>query len=204
MTSVLLTPACIRNGQPAKHEISVTYQDRGPAYGLPLLHLFSGGWSTRKADFCEKNVYTVEEIPTGMDGRAFLLHRDEEAVAKDIAAGREQEARYGVLIARNGQDDLCECRGFTAHGRCKHVSAMRGLIEGGHIDEPGQDAPVDSFPSPEQLAHDAKRADSLPAGFDPFGGQVPEPDADLHTPERSWDEIVAADDYAAAKAFMPF
>ena len=48
-------------------------------------------------------------------GRAILLHRSPEAIVKDSAAVREPEDRYAVLIARNGQDHVCECRGFAAH-----------------------------------------------------------------------------------------
>jgi hypothetical protein len=166
MSGILLTPDCIRNGKPAKTELQVVYRDDG--HGLPLLSLFRDGWSNRKADFRGRDSYDVEEINTGMDGRAFLLHRTPEAIAKSS----DSTQRYGVLIARNGQDDLCECRGFEKGGYCKHVNAMRGLIEAGHIDRPGEDAPVDAFPSPEQAAHDAKRADSLPEGFDPFDGEA--------------------------------
>lgn len=145
-----------RNGQPVKKEISVSLQD-GPGLPLPRLFLFSD-WSARKGDWRTRDVYDVEEIiaGAGMDGRAFLLHRTPEAIAKDAERGdADAPERYGVFVARNDQDHICECRGFQAHGRCKHLDAVRGLIADGHLDAIGAAAPVQPFPTPEQVTHDS-------------------------------------------------
>jgi hypothetical protein len=32
---------------------------------------------------------------------------------------------YDVLIAPNPQDHTCECKGFYAHGHCRHITAAR-------------------------------------------------------------------------------
>ena len=170
------THPCLHSQPQASHDGVTGHVLQDTGEGLPVLHLFQGGWSNRTANFRGKDRYTVEEINTGMDGRAFLLHREPEAIAKSA----DKCDRYGVLIARNGQDDVCECRGFESHGRCKHVTALRGLIEAGHIDLTTATATprAVTFPTPEQVAHDAKRPDSLLV--DPFGMCISEADADLH------------------------
>jgi hypothetical protein len=129
MVSSLVPVARVRQGRPAAGEIRVTFRDDGG--GLPALYLFSD-WSAGGGDYRTRDRYDLEEIPVGMDGRGFLLHRDDQAVADDP----DGVERYGVFIARNGQDHLCECRGHAAHGHCKHVDALRFLVEGGHLEDP--------------------------------------------------------------------
>lgn len=138
----------VRAGEPVGREIIASLQDNGSP--LPVLILFSD-WSERKRDWRTRDLYEVEEIPTGIDGRAFLLHRDSAAIAKD---GPDADDRYGVFVHRNGQDHLCECIGFARHGRCKHVDALRRLIEDGHLEHPMAGNPFRTFPSPEQVLHD--------------------------------------------------
>jgi hypothetical protein len=120
----------VRNGEPTTSEIVTRYQDDG--VGLPLLVILSN-YSVRKAQYRDRDVYHVEEFPAP-EGRAFLLHRTEEAIESNPDR-TERTERYGVLIA-NGQDHICECRGHLAHGRCKHVDSLRALLAGGHIDHP--------------------------------------------------------------------
>lgn len=151
----LNTVSCdrIRHGRPVKEDIAFTYRDAGK--NLAELTMFSD-WSVRREVFRDVSTYAVEEVWIGMEGRSFLLHRSEADIEADRKAGiGDPDTRYGVFVARNGQDDLCECRGFAAHCRCKHVSIVRHLVEAGHIDRPGSDAPVEQFPSPEQVRDDA-------------------------------------------------
>lgn len=129
----VLTCSRIHKGQPSTVEVGYLYTDNGE--GLPTLAIF-GRWSKRREEFRDVATYTVEEIPTGIDGRAFLLHRDPADIAKD---GPDADSYYGVMIARNGQDHLCECRGHQAHAHCKHVDVIRRLVECGHIDHPEAD-----------------------------------------------------------------
>src|SRR5258708_4908991 len=126
MSALLVNAPRVPDRQPVTAEITALYQDGRPAQTPPRLSLFSD-WSERKGDWRPRDTYRVEEIPTGIEGRAFLLHRPLEAVAED---GTE---RYGVLVARNDQDHLCECRGFEAHGRCKHLDALHWLLGAGHL-----------------------------------------------------------------------
>jgi hypothetical protein len=91
-----------------------------------------------------QDLYTVNEFPTGWDGRAFQL-------TKDDGIGTV----YDVFVSRNGQDDRCDCTGNLQHGRCKHVDSLRALIEAGRLEDPRAAAPVEPFPSPEQLAAEA-------------------------------------------------
>jgi len=154
MSASLVKCQRVRNGQPARVEFTASYQDLGPAYGLPWLFLFSE-WSVRKADWRTRDAYRVEEIPAG-GGRAFLLHRSADAIARDQAKARtgdpEVPTRYGCFLA-NEQDTLCECPGHAARGYCKHVDALISLLAAGHIDHP-----LDR-PSDEVLAlHAAARA----------------------------------------------
>jgi hypothetical protein len=86
--------------------------------------------------------YAVREFACGMDGRAFRLSKD-------------TGEHYSCMIARNGQDHLCECRGFEATGHCKHLDVMLDLVHSGEYDEADTDRPCDVWPSPQQLADEA-------------------------------------------------
>jgi hypothetical protein len=127
--NVPIAAPCIRNGEPATTELVTRYVDDGR--GLPLLVIL-GRYSVQNAQYRDRDVYHVEEFCSPL-GRAFWLHRTEAAV--DTCP--DQVERYGVLIS-NEQDCLCECKGFEAHGRCKHILSLRALLAGGHIDHPGE------------------------------------------------------------------
>ena len=146
----LMAPSGRRAGEHVQCEIVASLHDHGDP--LPILILFAD-WSERQRDWRSRDLYQVEEIPTGIDGRAFLLHRDPAAIAQD---GPDADRCYGVFVHRNGQDHLCECKGFASHGRCKHVDALRGLIETGRLEHPMAGAPAPEWPSPEQVDADAK------------------------------------------------
>jgi hypothetical protein len=155
-------PACtvhadrIRNGLPVKREITAVVTERGGS--LPELHLFSD-WSERRRDWRTRDVYDVEEIIPGAqyNGRAFLLHRSPEAVAADAKRDPSDipSDRYGVFLAVNGQDHICECRGFTSHGRCKHVDGLIAVNREGCLEDPRSIIPDEPHPTPAQLASDA-------------------------------------------------
>jgi hypothetical protein len=91
-----------------------------------------------------------------MDGRAFLLHRSPDAIAKDAECDPSELAadRYGVFIAADGFNHHYERRGHAAHAYCKHVDAIRGLIADGRLEDPRAAVPEGSFPTPEQVLHD--------------------------------------------------
>ena len=138
----------VQRGRPDVKEVAFVFGDNGEA--LPSLTILSNRWSRREV-FRDQDTYAVEEIPGNIDGRTFLLHRSAESIDADLEAGIDApDTRYGVFIARNGQDDVCECRGNAARGYCKHVSVIRHLVESGHVDEPGSDCPIQMFPTPEQ------------------------------------------------------
>ena len=65
--------------------------------------------------------YAVEEFPADA-GRGFVLRK---------AAG----AGFYACNVRgaDGTADLCECRGFEAHGHCKHLDTLRDLIANGRL-----------------------------------------------------------------------
>ena len=96
-----------------------------------------------------ESVYDLAEFPCGFDGRAFALIPD---------AGDDL---YHVFVARNGQDSTCSCAGFTytsdqpTGGRCKHLDAVLHLLHEWQLDEVEAGRPVESWPSPEQLASEA-------------------------------------------------
>lgn len=73
-----------------------------------------------------KNVtaYTCTEFPVGepYDGRAFKLVKPDGE-------------HYNVFLARNGQDDSCDCMGYVAHTTCKHRDSLRCLLSRGLLDD---------------------------------------------------------------------
>ncbi len=62
--------------------------------------------------------YTLREIPCEIGGRGFAVHR--------LGLGN----LYHVRVGRR-EDCSCECLGFLAHGRCKHVLGLLALIRRG-------------------------------------------------------------------------
>jgi hypothetical protein len=68
--------------------------------------------------------YAIAEFPVGdpYDGQAFRLTKDFGDT-------------YDVFLHRFGQNDSCDCIGFEAHGRCKHVSGLLALMERGKLDD---------------------------------------------------------------------
>jgi len=94
-------------------------------------------------------LYTVDEFPCGFDGRAFAVTKDSTGEV------------YHVFAARNGQDSTCDCAGFTytsndaTGGRCRHLDAITHLLSADRLEHPLAGAPVEPWPSPEQLAAEA-------------------------------------------------
>jgi hypothetical protein len=73
------------------------------------------------ADSKSHTRYAVEEFPADR-GRGFCLR-------KGAGAGH-----YCCnLVAGAPAADACECRGFEAHGRCKHLDSLRDLVAAGHL-----------------------------------------------------------------------
>jgi hypothetical protein len=70
--------------------------------------------------------YVVCEFPADMPGRAFHL-------AKLTEGTDPTEERYSCFLASNGQDRLCECKGFAYAGHCKHLLAISTLLEAGKL-----------------------------------------------------------------------
>ncbi len=67
--------------------------------------------------------YTFHEIPCSIGGRGFAVHR--------LGLGN----LYHVRVGRRA-DCSCECLGFLAHGRCKHVLGLLALIKHGLLQSP--------------------------------------------------------------------
>jgi hypothetical protein len=68
--------------------------------------------------------YAVAGLPCEFDGRAARLVK--------LTAGTDREAEgYSVFCAAPGSrdHDSCECKGFYRHGRCKHVAALRAMLD---------------------------------------------------------------------------
>jgi hypothetical protein len=64
--------------------------------------------------------YVFREIACEIGGRAFAMHR--------LGLG----TLYHVRVGRPS-DCSCECLGFLAHGRCRHVLSLLALIDEGQI-----------------------------------------------------------------------
>jgi hypothetical protein len=87
------------------------------------IRLTAPGSLTIRTDSTELR-YKVEELVVGgaFDGRGFRVTREDTG---DV---------YDVFLSRNGQDDLCDCRGFSAHGHCKHRDGLKTLLRCGALD----------------------------------------------------------------------
>ena len=59
--------------------------------------------------------YAFKEIPCEIGGRGFVVHRLGLANVYHVRVGSPRESS-------------CECLGFLAHGRCKHVQGLAALI----------------------------------------------------------------------------
>ena len=64
--------------------------------------------------------YTFHEIPCDIGGRGFAVHR--------LGLGNLYHVRIGRRV-----DCSCECLGFLAHGRCKHILGLLALTRHGKI-----------------------------------------------------------------------
>ena len=68
----------------------------------------------------EATYYTLREIPCEIGGRGFAIHR--------LGLGNLYHVRIGTRA-----DCSCECLGFLAHGRCRHVLGLLALARHGKI-----------------------------------------------------------------------
>lgn len=62
--------------------------------------------------------YTLREITCEIGGRGFVVHR--------LGLG----SLYHVRVGRR-EDCTCECLGYLAHGRCKHILGLLALLRRG-------------------------------------------------------------------------
>jgi hypothetical protein len=74
--------------------------------GVGVFQVTQGGQTT---------FYTLHEIPCEIGGRGFAVHR--------LGVGN----LYHVRVGRR-EDCSCECLGFLAHGRCKHILGLLALL----------------------------------------------------------------------------
>jgi hypothetical protein len=64
--------------------------------------------------------YAFHEIPCTIGGRGFGVHR--------LGLGPLYHVRVGT-----GAECSCECLGFLAHGRCRHVLGLLALTRNGKL-----------------------------------------------------------------------
>jgi len=76
-----------------------------------------------------KAVYVVDEIPVDWPGRGFQFSKPEGEPGSD-----EEADQYTLFLSPAGTQDTCECRGFLRWKKpCKHLSALRQLVEIGEL-----------------------------------------------------------------------
>ena len=68
----------------------------------------------------ETTFYTFCEIACAIGGRGFIVHR--------LGLGTVYHVRVG-----DRPDCSCECLGYLAHGRCKHILGLLALVRGGQV-----------------------------------------------------------------------
>jgi hypothetical protein len=64
--------------------------------------------------------HTFREIPCAIGGRGFVVHR--------LGLGTVYHVRVGAR-----PDCSCECLGYLAHGRCKHILGLLALVRRGKL-----------------------------------------------------------------------
>jgi hypothetical protein len=64
--------------------------------------------------------YTVHEIRCDIGGRGFAVHRTGLGNLYHVRVGRPS-------------DCSCECKGFLAHGHCRHILGLLALIREGKL-----------------------------------------------------------------------
>jgi hypothetical protein len=114
-TTLVVPITRLEAGQPVASEIEVTYAD-----GVLTIR---SDWSSRRQRWRRETVYRVEAV-----GLSFILNRSPSDVARD------GEPSYVVMT---GKDQQCSCPGHLSHGRCKHLSAIVGLLEAGLLTPAG-------------------------------------------------------------------
>jgi SWIM zinc finger len=68
----------------------------------------------------ESAFYTVREIPCAIGGRGFAVHR--------LGLGTVYHVRVGEPA-----DCSCECLGWLARQKCRHVLGLRALVGAGQL-----------------------------------------------------------------------
>lgn len=85
----------------------------------PVAGVLEIGSSRGRATYC------VTEFAVGFDGRGFNLGK----IGDDVRV----EENYAVFCGRRPGADTCECRGWVATGGCKHLRAVRDLVNAGQL-----------------------------------------------------------------------
>jgi len=116
---------------------------RGLTWGLVAdRHGAAGGVLVvaQQGDGEPRRYLVTEHVPCGFDGRLFECRR--------VGAGRG----YTVGIARNGQDDCCDCEAGTYRrvGACVHVLALRAVVQNRWYPDP-LDRPADAEPTAAEI-----------------------------------------------------
>ena len=97
-------------------------QAKPPQFAIELLRSpkLDGVGVFRFAAKRDSAVYAFHEIRCDIGGRGFALHR--------LGLGTLYHVRVG-----NRTDSSCECMGYLRHGRCRHLHALRSLIDSNEI-----------------------------------------------------------------------
>ncbi len=111
---------------------------------------------SQKRCTCE---YRIHEITNDFGGRAVRMVKPVASPGSDRDSGY-----YDVFVGRDGEMH-CDCKGFTAHGQCKHTAALDAIVGNGWINQSASVA--------EPVCEDDTEIDEPIPGFAAFAEAIP-------------------------------
>lgn len=124
MQTLTIDAIRIRLGQEVKTAIAVEFRSHR-TMANPIITIKSN-WQPKKQCYKDVSDYAIEKFTC--DGEDF-----ENGRGFRLSKMNDSDDTYDAFIGDDHIRQICTCRGFESHGRCKHVSALVKLIDAGTI-----------------------------------------------------------------------